>query len=173
MDVGASLAFVSQRAEDDVMRRPPRRPDKPFLDRSMVGGILAGGLTLAAITGAAFVVGLSRYPVASARTLALVAWLVGQALLGIVMAWERRPVSLRDLLANKALIGWAAAAMIFASVITLIGTVREALHAGAVPISASGLSGLAAVIGPLWLELLKRLRSSGARRVSQSPDHAV
>jgi Ca2+-transporting ATPase len=59
MDLGASLAFVSQRAEDDVMRRPPRRPDKPFLDRSMVAGILAGGLTLAAITGAAFVVGLS------------------------------------------------------------------------------------------------------------------
>jgi Ca2+-transporting ATPase len=161
MDLGASLAFVSQRAEDDVMRRPPRRPDRPFLDRSMVAGILAGGLTLAAITGAAFVVGLSRYPVASARTLALVAWLVGHAVLGIVMAWERRPVSLRDLLANKALIGWAAAAMIFASVITLIGPVREALHAGAVPISAAGLAGLAAVIGPLWLEFVKRLRSSG------------
>src|SRR5712691_10968950 len=161
MDLGACLAFVSQRAEDDVMQRPPRRPDKPFLDRSMVAGIIAGGLTLAAITGAAFVAGLTRYPVESARTLALVAWLVGHAVLGIVVAWERRPVSLRDLVANRALIGWAAAAAIFAAIITLVGPVREGLHAGSVPIFAAALAALTALLAPLWLELVKRLRSSG------------
>jgi hypothetical protein len=73
-------------------------------------------------------------------------------------AWERRPVSLRDLAANKALIGWAAAAATFAAVITLVGPVREALHAGPVPIVAAALAALTGILAPLWLELRKRLR---------------
>lgn len=126
----------------------------------MVIGILAGGLTLAAIVGAADLVGLSEYQGERARTLALVAWLVGHAVLGIGMAWERRPVSLRDLLANPALMGWAATAVIFAALITLVGPLREALHGGAVPVSAAAVAALAAVVGPIWLDLPKGLRRS-------------
>ena len=48
MDVGASATFVVEPPEEDVMRRPPRDPRPPFLDRSMQFGILAGGLSLGA-----------------------------------------------------------------------------------------------------------------------------
>jgi hypothetical protein len=36
------------------MRRSPRDPSAPFLDRTLVAGIAAGGLTLAAATGGLF-----------------------------------------------------------------------------------------------------------------------
>ena len=58
MDLGASVAFVNLPAEADEMKRPPRDPRAPFLDRTMAAGIFAGGLTLGAATGAAYLIGL-------------------------------------------------------------------------------------------------------------------
>jgi P-type Ca2+ transporter type 2C len=158
MDLGASTAFVSQGPEDDLMRRPPRKPNARFFDRSLATGIVAGGVTLAVVTGGAFLFGLSRYSVDHARTLALVGWLVGHAVLGIVMAWERRPISLRGMIANRALVGWAAAAVLFSAVILLVAPVRQALHAGPVPMHVALAVAGAAVVLPLWIDAYKRIR---------------
>jgi Ca2+-transporting ATPase len=49
MDLGASTTFVAEPSEEDVMARPPRDPHRPFMDRGMQLGILAGGLSLAAV----------------------------------------------------------------------------------------------------------------------------
>jgi Ca2+-transporting ATPase len=160
MDLGASVAFVSQGPEDDLMRRPPRRPDMRFLNGSMVLGIAAGGITLAAISGGAFLFGLASLSVEQARILALVGWLVGHAMLGIVMAWERRPVSVRGLLQNRALVGWAAAAVVLAASIVLADPIREALHAGRVPLQQALIAGLAGVVIPLWIEIYKRINAA-------------
>ena len=53
MDLAASAAFVSERAENDLMRRPPDDPQRRFLDRPMVTSIFAAGLSLfAGVCGA-------------------------------------------------------------------------------------------------------------------------
>ena len=65
------------------------------------------------LAGAAYLLGLGPLGVGGARTLALVAWLVGHAALGVVMGWERRPIRPRDLLANPSMVVWAACAVAF------------------------------------------------------------
>jgi Ca2+-transporting ATPase len=159
MDLGASVAFVNQAAETDEMRRRPRDPRSRFLDRPMIAGILAGGVTLAVLTGLAYVLALGPLGVASARTVALVCWLVGHATLGVVMGWERRPLVPGDLLANPAMLAWACASVAFAITLVAVPQVAFVMHAGPLPPPVAGLAILAGLVGPLWLEAVKRLRA--------------
>jgi P-type Ca2+ transporter type 2C len=159
MDLGASVAYVNQPAEGDEMRRRPRDPRARILDRRMLAGIVAGGLTLAVLTGAAFLLGLGPLGATRARTLALVTWLVGHAALGVVMGWERRPIAPRDLMANPAMLLWAGAAIGFAVVLLAWPPLAAVLHAGAVPTWAGVLTLLTGLAGPFWLEAAKRFRS--------------
>jgi Ca2+-transporting ATPase len=161
IDLGASVAFVSQAAEGDEMSRRPRDPRSRLLDRRMVAGILLGGFTLAALSGGAYVLTLPALGVAAARTLAMVSWLVGHAALGVVMGWERRLVSPRDLRANPALLLWAASAVAFAALLVGVPTLAELLHGGAVPLLTALLVAAVSALLPLWLELPKRLQRQG------------
>jgi Ca2+-transporting ATPase len=54
MDLGASVTFTAERPESDLMRRPPRSPQEPFINRAMLVGIFGGGLALAAAVFLAF-----------------------------------------------------------------------------------------------------------------------
>lgn len=133
MDLGASLAFVSQPAEADIMTRPPRDPRARFLDRSMLTRLFAGALTLAVIVFAAFWVGLGRFDLAEAGTLALVAWLVGHTVLGAVMAGRRGLGGLRGLVRNPALRVWLACALAFAALLVAFPALHQGLGAAAIP----------------------------------------
>jgi len=159
MDLGASVAFVNQPPEGDEMRRRPRDPRARIIDRRMLAGILAGGLTLAVLCGVTYLLGLRWLGVDAARTLALASWLTGHAALGVVMGWERRPIEPRDLLANPAMLLWAGAALVFAAAILAWGPLQVLIHAGPVPVTAAVLVPLAGLVVPLWLEALKRWRS--------------
>jgi Ca2+-transporting ATPase len=159
MDAGASVAFVNQAAENDEMRRRPRDPRSRFLDRPMLAGIFAGGLTLACLTGIAYAASLGPLGVPGARTMALVTWLVGQATLGVVMGWERRPLAAGDLLVNPAMLLWALASTAFALALLAFPQLASLLHAGTVPPLAAAAAVLAGIVVPLWLEALKRIRA--------------
>jgi Ca2+-transporting ATPase len=159
MDLGASVAFVNLPPEGDEMRRRPRDPRARIVDRRMLAGILAGGLTLTVLTGVTYLVGLRALGVDGARTLALAVWLVGHAALGVVMGWERRPIVPRDLLANPAMLAWAAAAVAFAVAILAWRPLEVLLHGGPVPALGGALVIVAGLVVPLWLEALKRYRA--------------
>ncbi|MFD2648091.1 cation-translocating P-type ATPase [Devosia albogilva] len=49
-DSGPALAMGLDQPEDDLMQRPPRRPDQPAIDRRMWAGVLFTGLVMAATT---------------------------------------------------------------------------------------------------------------------------
>ncbi|HKF77763.1 MAG TPA: HAD-IC family P-type ATPase [Candidatus Dormibacteraeota bacterium] len=159
MDLGASVAYVNQPSETDEMRRRPRDPRARLLDRRLVAGIVAGGLTLAVVAGGVYVAALGPLGTQGARTLALVCWLVGHATLGIVMAWERRQVGFRRLLANPAMLVWAGASTAFALALLLSAPLAALVHAGPVPPAAGAAAVLAGLLGPLWLEATKRPRA--------------
>ncbi len=159
MDLGASVAFVNQPPEGDEMRRRPRDPRAPIVDRRLLAGIVAGGLTLAVLTGTVYLLALRAVGVDGARTLALAAWLVGHAALGVVMGWERRPISARDLVANPAMLLWAGAAVAFAFAILLWRPLQVLLHAGPVSTWTGVLVIVVGLAAPFWLEALKRLRA--------------
>jgi Ca2+-transporting ATPase len=159
MDLGASVAFVNLPPEGDEMRRRPRDPRARIVDRRMLMGILAGGLTLTVLTGVTYLVGLHAFGVDGARTLALAVWLTGHAALGVVMGWERRPIVPRDLLANPAMLAWAGAAVVFAVAILAWPPLEVLLHGGPVPVLSGVLVIVAGLVAPLWLEALKRYRA--------------
>ena len=163
VDLGASIAFVSQAAEADEMRRRPRDPSGRLLDRPMLAWILAGGLTLAALTGLAYGVALGPLGLDGARTVALVCWLVGHAALGIVMGWERRPIVPRDLLTNRGMLVWVGAATAFAIAVLVSSPLQVVLHGGPVPAPAGAAALLAGAVAPFWLEVWKRWRAPRVR----------
>jgi P-type Ca2+ transporter type 2C len=158
MDLGASVAFVSLPQEEDEMRRPPRDPAAPFVDGPLAAGIAAGGLTLALATGAMFLLGLTAVGVDGARTMAVVTWMLCHAVLGVVMGWERRPVSLRGLRRTPAMLAWVAASFLFAATMLALPAFRDVLRGGPVSWPLAGIAVVVAALAPLWLEAVKRVR---------------
>jgi Ca2+-transporting ATPase len=94
MDLGASVAFVSEPGAPGAMRRPPRDPARRFLDRDELAAILLAGLSLAAAVALAFFLvrgdGADYGPAAAVAT-----WLLGHV--GVAWALRARPaLALRD-----------------------------------------------------------------------------
>lgn len=86
MDLGASMTFLSEPPECDLMAQPPRDPRITFMDRAVQLGILSGG----AVLGAAVLVGYVgaielQASTRQAQTVAFIAWMVGHVVLAANM----------------------------------------------------------------------------------------
>src|SRR6266511_4144992 len=106
MDLGASVAFVSEPAAPGAMRRPPRDPAARFLDRVEVSAILTAALALFAGVATSYFVVRGADGTAAAMTAAVAAWLVGHT----VVAWALRARPGLPLRANPAFPACALAA---------------------------------------------------------------
>lgn len=164
MDVGASTTFVAEPPEGDVMRRPPRDPRAPFLDRSLIVGILAGGLSLAAAVLVCYVLtsrstgNVSSGTHAAARTAAFATWLLGHIVLAAHMRAEREPLLVRGLRLTMPFAAWAASAVALAVAGPYVPFVARRL--GLAPLDAhTWLLVIAAAVGlPSWWEVWKWAR---------------
>ena len=130
MDVNAALGFAVEPAEPGIMQRLPRDPNAPVLDGRMIGGILSGGLCL-------FVVVLTAYlrvlyltngsDIVRAHTVAFLTWLLGHALLALVMRGEQAPVTLRNVFANPIITLWTGAVIMAMLLATNVPAVQRVL----------------------------------------------
>lgn len=168
MDLGASVTFVSEPAEGDVMKRPPRDPKAPFMDRSMQWGIVLGGLSLGLAVLVAYV-GAQRLgaDVAQAQTAAFVAWMLGHVVLAAHMRAERQPLLTTSPISNPAWLAWAAAAVCLAAVATVVPAISEQLHMTALTAPMWWLVVGAALVLPSWWEGWKWLRRGRAALVEK------
>lgn len=158
MDLGAALAFIRLPTDPDVMGRPPRKPDAPFFDRSMLTWMGSGALVLATLVFTAFLYGLHISGETAARTYAIVAWLVGHVALGVAMSGS---LKLRQ---NVPLLGWMAGSLTFAGLVATVPAVAGSIAASVIrPENAFVVAAIAAA-GPLLL-LLPTV-------VSKRPRHA-
>jgi Ca2+-transporting ATPase len=161
--LGASIAFFAQPPEVDELRRRPRNPRMGILERQTAGWIVSGWLILSAVTvGGYWFVSHGRQ--IDATTLALACFLVGLATLGIVMAWERRPVAPRDVPANLALFVWFLAVVAGAALPVLVAPAAAIAHAGTVPLSLALPALGAALLAPLVMEVSKYFRGEARVR---------
>jgi Ca2+-transporting ATPase len=158
MGVEAAIAFAFQPPEVDEIRRRPRNPRMRILDGASAAGVLAGGLTLAAVTIGAYWLALRTPRAHGGDTVALAAALAAVAVLGIVMSWERRPVSPADLPQNLGLFGWALLVAVAAGLLffdpqagVALGVVPPPSHL-ALPVLGAGL------LVPFWIEVVKMVR---------------
>jgi len=107
MDLGASVAFVSEPESPQSMRRPPRPPQARFLDRGELTAIGSVGLALAVAVTSAYLITASIYDVETARSAALLAWLAAHTLI----AWTLRGQPDLPLRRNLAFPIWTGAAV--------------------------------------------------------------
>jgi len=71
-DGAPALALGMEKGDPDIMKRPPRRPDEPVINREMIRGIAVQTVAITAATLTAFIIGLHRFPnnLAAAQTMA-------------------------------------------------------------------------------------------------------
>lgn len=171
MDVAASATFVSEPAEDDLMRRPPRNPREHFMNRAMVSSIFiaAAGLFIA-VAVIYLVLWYGGTGLAQARTAAFVTWLLGHVFLALNLRSEREPLSRLGVFSNRLMIVWILATFAFTAFIALAPIVAPAVAAPFGFVSLTGGEWLFAValaiIGTFWLEIAKlalRFRTSIAK----------
>jgi Ca2+-transporting ATPase len=170
MDLGASVTFVAEPPEADVMAVPPRSPRARFMDRMMTLGILAGGLSLGAAVLIAYLGAWGRgRAIAEARTAAFVAWMIGHVVLAANMRAEHQPLLPRTVVSNRPFLVWAAAAV----ALTIAGwstpVLRDRLHVARVEHSLVLMAIAAAIALPSWWEPLKWLRLRRGRTIAEGP----
>lgn len=169
MDANAAFGFALEPAEPDVMRRPPRDPRAPFLDRDLRASIFLGGLCLFLTVTAAYwrvlwTAGTDE--VARAQTAAFLTWLLGHAALALAMRGERTPFRPRALLTNPVITLWTVAVLVTTLLAAVVPAVRGVLKT--VPLTGADwiwTVALALATG-LAFELARRVRGVGVARTA-------
>ena len=94
MDLGASVAFVSEPSAPGAMRQPPRNPARRFLDRDELGAILLTAASLSVAVALAFFLVRSNGAEYGAAA-AIATWLLGHV--GVAWALRAQPfLALRE-----------------------------------------------------------------------------
>jgi Ca2+-transporting ATPase len=156
MDLGASAAFVAEKAERDIMLIPPRDPRDPFLDRRMVASIFASSAGLFIAVFLAYYIARTSYnDLVLAQTAAFVTWLIGHVLLALNMRSERQPMYKLGPLSNRTMDLWVVAAIFFALLASEASFLHDAIKTTSLPPEVWGLIIALAIAGTFWMEVVK------------------
>jgi Ca2+-transporting ATPase len=156
MDLGASAAFAAEKAESDIMERPPRDPARPFLDRPMVSGIFLSAIGLCAAVSIAFLYTWFRTDdIVLAQTMAFVTWLFGHVALAFNMRSERDPVLRMGAGSNRIMLFWAASAIVFTLAVVLLPSLHGAMKTTSLTAGDWLLAIVLALLGTFWIEVKK------------------
>jgi Ca2+-transporting ATPase len=167
MDLGASASFVAEPPEPSIDTRPPRDPRTPFLDRTMITWIGAGGLALLVSVFVPYWYSLYRgESVAVAQTAAFSAWLIGHVLLAFVSRSSTDPLHRVGLFSNRVMLLWGAGAIVFLALALAVPAFGDRLGLTGI---GSGWLGLVILIAVLCMgvyELVKvwRVRAGSTLR---------
>jgi Ca2+-transporting ATPase len=146
------------------MRRPPRDPNLPFMNRATISAIFGSAAGLfAAVSVAYLVTWYSGVGLVHAQTVAFVTWLLGHVFLALNMRSEREPLLQLGPFSNKVMIGWAAATILAILLVTLLPAVEMRLKTAALSAQEWALVVGAALLGTFWLEVRKWLLAGRTR----------
>jgi Ca2+-transporting ATPase len=156
IDPACSLVFETERADKDVMQRPPRDPRASLFTREMVArGVLLGLATFAAVA-LVFRVALELTDENQARAMAFITLVVANLLL--IAATRSQRDGLIAILARPNRVFWSIAALAIASLAlaACVPALAEVFRFDAPSPLGAAASVLAAVLAVVWLEAVKR-----------------
>ncbi len=170
MDLMAAAAFVAEGAEADWLDQAPRDPKAKFMDRAMIGSIVAPSLGLfVAVTAAYLSTWYGTHDLVVSQTVAFFAWLIGHVLLAFNMRSERQPVLQLGLGSNRWMLAWGAAVVLFLVLISLIPGAQLLMKVTQLAGRQWAMILGATFVGTFWLEIKKiiitRTRSRAPRGI--------
>ncbi len=158
MDLASSTIFVTEAAEPDVMKRKPRTRGR-FLTWQVALRILRNmsGLTIAILLVyfGSLALGLA---IDSARTAAFATWLLGHIVLALNLKQDRIPLLRQGLLSNRFAAAWLAGMSVLVVVMTLFPGAQSVFQTTSLEPIQWGMVIAAALLGSMWMEILKWLR---------------
>lgn len=158
MDLAASATFVTEKAEFDLMQRPPRRANVPFMHERMVSSIFSSAVGLfVAVSVTYLITWYGSANLAKAQTVAFVTWLLGHVLLALNLRSERESIFKLGLFSNRFILVWSAAIAGFILLIMLIPQMQTAFRIQPLTGSEWALTISAALIGSFWIEVRKQI----------------
>ena len=156
MDLMAAASFVVEKPEADLLDQKPRNPQAKFMDKSMIRGIVACALGLAAaVTTVYLATWYGTHDLVASQTMAFFSWLVGHVLLAFNMRSERQPLFQIGPASNRIMILWAAAVAVFLIAVSLIPGARPLMKITGLSAGQWGLILVATAAGTFWLEIKK------------------
>ena len=142
MDVGASIAFVSEPMAPDTMDRPPRDPARRFLDETQLSAIALTAMGLTAAVLPAYLLVHARSGASMAIAAAVAGWLIAN----VAIAWSLRARPGLPLRRNVAFPVWALVAL-FAAFILSLTQAGAALGVKSLTAGALGITAAVAAVG--------------------------
>ena len=161
IDPACSLVFEAERAEKDVMQRPPRDPRAPLFTREMVArGVLLGLATFVAVA-VVFGTALELVGENQARAMAFITLVVANLLL--IAATRSQQEGLIGVLARPNRVFWTIAALALGGLAaaTYVPGAADLFRFEAPSPLGTAASILAAILAVVWLEAVKRSRRRG------------
>lgn len=102
-DGAPALALGLEKGDPDIMKRSPRRPDEPVINREMVRGIIIQSIAITSATLLAFWTGLRRFPhnVTVAQTMAFATLSISELFRAYTSRTERHSLWSIGVFSNK------------------------------------------------------------------------
>ena len=170
MDLGASAAFVAERAEGDVMRRRPRDPRHEFMDRRMISSIVIGAASLFAAVSAAYLyTWYSGGDLAVAQTVAFSTWLLGHVFLAFNMRSMNEPTYRLGYASNRVMLLWALTALALLLVAVPLPFLHDTLKLQSISLVQWALVVALAFIATFWMEARKIVLSMRRKKTRAEP----
>jgi len=159
MDLAAAATFVAEPPEAGIMRRPPRDPRAPFMDRAMVTSIFASAAGLFLAVSLAYLrTWHASGDLPRAQTVAFFTWLLGHVLLAANMRSERQPLFRLGLFRNRLMLAWGAATVAFVAAVSLLPGLQAAFRATSLSAGEWLMVVGLAIAGTFWLEVARLVR---------------
>ena len=170
-----ALALGMEPPEPDVMKRPPRPPKEPIINREMWWGIAVQSLLIAATTLAAFLIGLRWHegraePIAGAQTLALATLITAELFRAFTARSERVSLWRLGFLSNRSMLWAVGSSFLVLLAIIYVPFLDPVFHTTFLTLSEWGVLLPLALLPALGAEVAKALlRWREARRTAPLP----
>lgn len=156
IDPACTVVFEAEKEETNIMKRPPRNPQKPlFGSKILVLSMLQGFFSLFAVTAIFMLALYSGQSEAEARTLAFITLITSN--ISLILAnrsWTKTIISY-IFVPNKALVGVILIAVAFLIMALYIPTLQRIFHFGFMHWEDVLISLAFGILSVAWFEILK------------------
>ncbi len=156
MDVVAIGAYLAEMEEPGLMKQPPRRNNRSFIDRPVALNLAFSALAVTvAVAGIYLYVLYSSGSLVRAQTAAFAAWLLAQLFLAYNLRTEKEPIFLKGFFSNRVINVWALMVILMMVALTAFPDLQVIMHTYYLTASDWILIILGTAASGFWLEAYK------------------